>query len=219
MSDPDPREPAMGSRADVSFYRDVLHKPVVDCDGRRVGVVLDVAAGPSIPSAQASTVQRLVVRPYRRHRAEAGAAPALILAWEVVEALEPRRIRLRHARADLSPSPLEAGQVLLKKHVMDQQLVDCRGRKVQRVNDVAMGLSDGRLHLCGMDTGIRGFLTRLDDRWGLLALLRPITKRLDPHLISWNLVERVEPARGHIRLRLPSEAIRIAARQSPQAAD
>jgi len=211
----------MGSRAEVSFYRDLLHKPVVDCDGRLVGAVSDVAAGPSNPSVQGPTIQRLVIRPHRRHRAQPGpgAGSPLILAWEVVEALEPRRIRLRHAHADLSPSPLEEGQVLLKKHVMDQQLVDCRGLKVQRVNDIAMGLSDGRLHLRGMDTGIRGFLTRLDDRWGLLALLRPITTRLDQHLISWNLVERVEPARGHIRLRLPSEAIRAAARQSPQAVD
>ncbi len=211
----------MGSRTEVSFYRDLLHKPVVDCDGRLVGAVLDVAAGPSDPSSQAPTIQRLVIRPHRRHRAERGqgAGPALILGWEAVEALEPRRVRLRHACADLSPLPLEDGQVLLNKHIMDQQLVDCRGRKVQRVNDIAMGLSDGRLQLCGMDTGIRGFLTRLDDRWGLLALLRPITKRLDPHLISWNFVERVEPARGHIRLRLPSEAIRVATRQSPQAAD
>jgi len=211
----------MGSRREVSFSRDLLHKPVVDCDGRLVGAVLDVAAGPSDPSTQAPTVQRLVIRPHRRRRAERGpgAGPSLILAWEAVEALEPGQVRLRQPRADLSPSPLEDGQVLLNKHIMDQQLVDCRGRKVQRVNDIAMGLSDGRLQLCGMDTGIRGFLTRLDDRWGLLALLRPITKRLDPRLISWSLVERVEPARGHIRLRLPSEAIRLATRQSPQAAD
>ena len=211
----------MGSRADVSFYRDVLHKPVVDCDGRPVGAVLDAAAGPPNPSAPVPTVQRLVIRPHRQQRALAGTAsgPSLILAWEAVEALEPLRIRLRQARADLSPSSLEDGQVLLKKHVMDQQIVDCRGHKLRRVNDIAMGLSDGRLQLRGMDTGMRGLLTRLDDHWGPLALLRPITKRLHQHLISWNLVERVEPARGHIRLRLPSDAIRAASRQSPQAAD
>jgi hypothetical protein len=66
----------MGGPAEVSFYRDLLHKPVIDCDGRPVGEVLDVAAGPAIPSAQVSTFQRLVSRP---------------ISWDLVEQLEAAR--------------------------------------------------------------------------------------------------------------------------------
>ncbi len=82
--------------------------------------------------------------------------------------------RLKRSRAELAPATLETGQILLRKHIMDQQVVDCRGLKLQRVNDIAMGFSDGALHLWGMDTGIRGFLTRLDYGWGFLGLLRPL---------------------------------------------
>lgn len=216
----------MAIRGDVSFYRDLLHKRVVDCDGRPVGAVQDLAAGLPAPSRQAGrpgenpgapAVQRLVIRPHRSvstHPRE-----SLVLAWELVEGMEPRCIRLRRASADLSPTPLEAGQILLRKHLMDQQVVDCRGVKLQRVNDIAMGFADGTLHVRGMDTGMRGFLTRLAHRWGLLSLLRPLHDRLHERLIRWDFIERIEPARGHIRLRLSRDEIRSAIRQAPATAD
>jgi hypothetical protein len=42
---------------------------------------------------------------------------------------------------------------------------------------------------------------------------------LHPRLISWDFVERVEPARGHIRLRLSRDEIRLAIRRAPASAD
>jgi hypothetical protein len=147
------------------------------------------------------------------------AGESLVLSWEDVEAVESGHIRLRQAWNDLAPSALEAGLILLRKHIMDQQVVDCRGLKLRRVNDIAMGFSNGALCLRGMDTGMRGFLTRLDDRWSLLRLFRPLTNRLHPRLISWDFVERVEPARGHIRLRVSRDEVRLAVRRAHASAD
>lgn len=207
----------MASQGDVSFYRDLLHKEVVDCHGHRIGAVLDLAAGPcqSLPGNPA--IQRLVIRPHRITGIEPAAAPKtpLILPWELVEALEPRHIRLSRARAELSHSSLETGQILLRRQIMDQQVVDCRGLKLQRVNDIAMGYSDGALCLWGMDTGISGFLRRLGDRWGLFDWLRPFRRRLRQHVIRWDFVDRLEPTRGHIRLRLSRDEVRSAVRHAP----
>lgn len=211
----------MASRGDVSFYRDLLHKRVVDCDGRPVGAILDLAAGLPTAAPGAPAIQRLVIRPHRPSRttASSGSGGTLVLPWDMVGAMEPRHIRLRQAWAELAPSALDVGLILLRKHIMDQQVVDCRGLKLQRVNDIAMGYSDGELHLCGMDTGMRGFLTRLAHRWGLLGLLRPLHQRLHERLIRWDLVDRVEPARGHIRLRLSRDEVRSAIRRTPASAD
>jgi sporulation protein YlmC with PRC-barrel domain len=210
----------MASRGDVSFYRDLLNKPVVDCEGRPVGAVLDLAARRPGEDPGAPAIQRLVIRPHRPLRVtSSGVGKSLILAWELVDALEPRLIRLRRAHTELLPSSLGADQILLRKHVMDQQVVDCRGLKLHRVNDIAMGFSDGTLHVWGMDTGMRGFLTRLTHRWGLLGLLRPLHERLHVRLIRWDLVERVEPVRGSIRLRLSRDEVRSALRQASASAD
>jgi sporulation protein YlmC with PRC-barrel domain len=211
----------MASRRDVSFYRDLLHKPVVDRDGLPIGALLDLSTDPVNPTPEHACVRNLVVRPRRfgRPGSTNGTGKPLVVPWEMVASLEPRSIRLRQSGQDLGPATLDRDEVLLHKHILDQQIVDCRGSKLQRVNDITMALSDGTLCLWGMDTGIRGFLTRLGFHWGLLALLRPLHVRLHHHMIRWECVDRVEPARGWIRLRVSRDEIRSAGRQTPQPPD
>jgi sporulation protein YlmC with PRC-barrel domain len=194
----------MACRRELSFYRDLLDKPIVDRDGAPVGALSDLATGPSPPG----TIQRLVIRP---PRARPGACP-LVVPWTAVAAVELRSIRLREARADLVPAPLAGGAILLRRHVMDQQVVDCRGAKLQRVNDITVGLCEEHLRLRAVDTGLHGFLTRLGHRWGLLAVLRPVHRRLRRREIGWEFVDRVEPARGHVRLRLSRDEVPTAPR-------
>jgi sporulation protein YlmC with PRC-barrel domain len=211
----------MASRRDVSFYRDLLHKPVVDCDGLPIGALLDLSTDPLNPTPGHSCVRKLVVRPRRfgRQITANGNGNPLVVPWELVASLEPRSIRLRQTSQDLDPATLDGNEVLLHKHILDQQIVDCRGSKLHRVNDITMALSDGTLCLWGMDTGIRGFLTRLGFDWGLLTLLRPLYERLHHHVIRWECVDRVEPARGWIRLRVSRDEIRSAGRQALQPPD
>jgi sporulation protein YlmC with PRC-barrel domain len=198
----------MASRGDLSFYRDLLHKPIIDREGRRVGALVDLAADAPATAA----IQRMVVRP----RGPGRSHDPLILTWHAVASVEVGGIRLRQTAAELTSQPLASGAILLRRHLMDQQVVDCRGAKLQRVNDLTMDLENGDLLLCGMDTGPRGFLTRLGYRW-VFALARPLYRRLPRHEIAWDLVERVEPARGHIRLRLSRDEVRSALRR-PEAA-
>lgn len=211
----------MASRRDVSFYRDLLHKPVVDCDGRPIGALLDLSTYALNRTSGHSCVRKLVVRPRRFGRQAAGndTSKPLVVPWELVASLEPHSIRLRQSGQDLGPATLDRNEVLLHKHILDQQIVDCRGSKLQRVNDITMAFSDGTLCLWGMDTGIRGFLTRLGFHWGLLALLRPLSERLRHHVIRWECVDRVEPARGWIRLRVSRDEVRSTDRQTPQPPD
>jgi len=211
----------MASRADVSFYRDMLHKAVVDCDGRLVGALLDLSAGPLTSSPEFARIRSLVVRPRRFGHVASfkTVGNLLIVPWELVASLDSRSIRLRQPGRDLGPEMLQDNEVLLHKHILDQQIVDCRGSKLHRVNDITMALADGTLCLWGMDTGIRGFLTRLGFHWGLLSLLRPLHERLHHHVIRWDCVDRVEPARGWIRLRVSRDEVRSTFHQTTQSPD
>ncbi len=196
----------MACRGDLSFYRDLLYKPVFDRDGVRVGALSDLAADPS----PATAISRMVIRPPRSSRN----SRLLVLPWQAVAAVEPRVIRLNQTQADLASAPLANDAILLREHIMDQQVVDCRGAKLQRVNDITVALTDGHLDLRGVDTGVRGLLTRLGHRWGLLLLIHPLYRRLGRHEIGWDLVDRVEPARGYVRLRLPRDEVRSAVRRT-----
>jgi len=207
----------MASRCDMSFYKDLLHKPVVDCDGRLIGVLLDLSAGPFDPAHIHPPVKNLAVQPSRANRQAAThvAGKPIILPWRLVASLEPRVIRLCRTAEELGPAALATGEVLLRKQIMDQQVVDCRGLKLQRVNDIAMALSDGALCLSGMDTGIRGLLVRLGFRWGLLPLFRPLFGRLHHQVIEWKCVDRLDPSRGWIRLRVSRNDVRSANDKPP----
>jgi len=207
----------MASRCDVSFYKDLLHKPVVDCDGQPVGALLDLSAGPINHTQSQPCVKNLVIRPRRSQRKTLThrVGKPLVIPWELVASLEPRLIRLRQSTQDLDPAVLEANQVLLREQIMDQQIVDCRGLKLQRVNDITMALSDGTLSLWGMDTGIRGILIRLGFHWGLLSLFRPLFGRLHHRVIEWEWVDRLEPARGWIRLRVSRDEVRSNGHKTP----
>jgi sporulation protein YlmC with PRC-barrel domain len=209
----------MASRYDVSFYMDLLHKPVVDCDGRPVGALLDLSTGPIDRTHRQPCVKNLVIQPRRSQRQASATLTGkpLVLPWQLVDSLEPRVIRLRQTTQNLGSTALDTDEVLLRKQIMDQQIVDCRGLKLQRVNDIAMALSDGTLCLWGMDTGIRGLLTRLGFRWGLLALLWPVSGRLRHRVIEWQCVDRIEPARGWIRLRVPRDEVRPVGPKTPLA--
>jgi len=81
----------------------------------------------------------------QRQNATHGAGKPLVIPWELMASLEPRFIRLRQFCQGLHAAALEANEVLLREQIMDQQIVDCRGLKLQRVNDIAMALSDGTL--------------------------------------------------------------------------
>jgi hypothetical protein len=139
----------------------------------------------------------------------------LVISWELVASVEPRLIRLRQSTQSLDAAALEANEVLLREQIMDQQIVDCRGLKLQRVNDIALALSDGTLCLWGMDTGIRALLVRAGLRWGLLAILRPLFGHLHQRVIEWECVDRLEPARGWIRLRIPRQEVRSVGSKTP----
>jgi len=207
----------MASRYDVSFYKDLLHKPVVDCDGRPVGALLDLSAESFDHTHGQPCVKNLVIQPCRSQRqvSPRSAGTPIILPWQLVASVEPRVIRLRQAAQELGPTALDTGEVLLRKQIMDQQVVDCRGLKLQRVNDIAMALSDGTLCLWGMDTGVRGLLTRLGVHWGLLSLFRPLFGRLHHCVIEWACVDRLEPARGWIRLRVSRDEVGSIVHRTP----
>jgi magnesium transporter len=87
----------------------------------------------------------------------------------------------------------QEGEILLRRDILDRQIVDVNGAKVVRVNDVKLGSYRERLCVFFVDVGVRGLLRRMGfERLGerLAALFRhPL-----PHYhISWEYVQPLEP--------------------------
>src|SRR5260370_24339962 len=80
---------------------------------------------------------------------------------------------------------------------MDQQIIDTKGRKVVRVNDVDLAeqRSNGNveLRLTQVDVGLPGALRRLLQGVVSPGVLRKLQSRLPQRTIRWEFVNLIEP--------------------------
>lgn len=93
------------------------------------------------------------------------------------------------------------GLLLLKRDLLDQQIIDIHGRKVVRVNDVELESTPVNSHLLinvvAVDVGARGAVRRLSKGVVPAFTLRALLERIPPRVIPWAFVDLLEtdPAR------------------------
>ncbi len=93
------------------------------------------------------------------------------------------------------------GLLLLKRDLLDQQIIDIHGRKVVRVNDVELESTPVNSHLLisvvAVDVGARGAVRRLSKGIVPSFTLRALLERIPPRVIPWQFVDLLEtdPAR------------------------
>jgi magnesium transporter len=93
------------------------------------------------------------------------------------------------------------GLLLLKRDLLDQQIIDIHGRKVVRVNDVELESTPVNSHLLinvvAVDVGARGAVRRLSKGIVPAFTLRALLERIPPRVIPWQFVDLLEtdPAR------------------------
>lgn len=99
-------------------------------------------------------------------------------------------------------APVAIDELLLRKELLDKQIVDVDGHKVVRVNDVKLAPAGDHLRVIAADVGLPGLLRRL----GLRNLGDRLLDRMPisgpPYLISWDAVQP-------LHLEGPGEALRL----------
>lgn len=97
--------------------------------------------------------------------------------------------------------------LLLRKDLLDKQLVDVHDYRVVRVNDIRLAASTRGVRVVGVDVGLRGLMRRAGAEWLLDAALKLLRRRRSAQIISWEDVEPFERAGGRIRLKVPTERL------------
>lgn len=104
------------------------------------------------------------------------------------------------------------GVLLLKRDLLDQQIIDVHGRKVVRVNDVDLDatLTNGHvvLSVVSVDVGARGAIRRLSKGVVPSFTLRALLEKIPPRVIPWEYVDLIEtdPAR-RVKLKIAYEGL------------
>ena len=104
------------------------------------------------------------------------------------------------------------GVLLLKRDLLDQQIIDVHGRKVVRVNDVELESTPLNSHLLlrvvSVDVGARGAIRRLAKGVVPSFTLRALLEKIPPRVIPWQFVDLLEtdPAR-RVKLKIAYEGL------------
>src|SRR5262249_39528945 len=113
----------------ILYLSEFLGVPVYDSEGRKAGAVSEVAAHPG--AGRPPHVFMLLLK-----NGNGTSSPAV--SWDQVASLQPDRISLRVPREKLAAHPSEESYLMLRKDLLDQQIIDVNGRKVVRVNDIVL---------------------------------------------------------------------------------
>jgi magnesium transporter len=176
---------------------EVLGMPVLDAEGRRVGRVDDLRV-----DSQRWVVDRLIVK---------GGGSVRAVPWSSIASFSPehRRVSLADGAIAVAWGGPESETLCLKRDVLDRQIIDTQGRKVVRVNDIALEPAGETLILRRVEVGLAGAVRRL--LAGALSprLLRRLAEGLSQQGIPWDYVGMVEPGSARIRLKVHQQLAKM----------
>lgn len=183
------------------FFSEILGGLVLDADGEGLGRLADfkVKLGELFPK-----VASLAVKLRRRKQ-------LMEIDWSDIEICNTQTIRLKPGAAGHF-RPLEAGpdEILLRDELLDKQVVDTLGAKIERVNDIHLIIVHQDLRLVHVDFGARGILRRL----GWLRGVDKMTNWLfayqtEERLISWKFVQPLlsDPVKRHLKLNVSARKL------------
>ena len=192
--------PPLGDTMSVVALSELLGASVRDASGAVRGRVREIAIA---PQDHPTRVAFLIVKtPGRRaHRCRPTPSPR-----------PARRCAPAPTSRSGSASPPSDGVLLLKRDLLDQQIIDIHGRKVVRVNDVELESTPINSHLLlnvvAVDVGARGAIRRLSKGIVPSFTLRALLERIPPRVIPWQFVDLLEtdPAR-RVKLKIAYEGL------------
>jgi len=163
------------------FLTEILNRRVINSEGKIIGKVVDLRAklGELFPPV-------VSVRVIQKRRKKLISFP-----WHAVESINGNVIRLKKdSESQTVDLQIEEGEILLKDEILDNQVLDTHGARVERVNDLHLLLAEGQLRVVHVDFGIRGIFRRL----GWIRYVDALTNWLFAYqipnkLLSWKYIQ------------------------------
>lgn len=90
--------------------------------------------------------------------------------------------------------------IFLGKNFLDKQIVDINGKKVERVNDVRLGLIHDKWMLVAVDIGFRGLLRRLGLEYAGIRVTKLLKREFRNKLIYWSNVQPLNTGAENLKL-------------------
>jgi magnesium transporter len=141
-----------------------------------------------------------------------GHFPPLVARHDQVASVTVGDIRLNVGERALELYEPNESLLAVQKDLLDQQIIDTRGRKVVRVNDVDLvelrANGNTELRLTQVDVGLPGAVRRLLQGFVSPNMIRRLQRNLPQSSIRWEFVNLVEPdPLRRVKLRITHEKL------------
>jgi len=124
----------------ISYFSELLRKPVLDKSGAEIGHLRDVII--QLAGTEKPLVTAVVVR--------FGGTDIFVPAADV-RSIESDQVSLSTTRLDVRPFSRRPGEVLLKADVLEHRVVDIERALLVKARDVALEQEDDGIHAVGLD--------------------------------------------------------------------
>ena len=162
------------------FVSAVLGKTVINDRGQEIGKLQDLIM---VPGEVFPEVSHLLVREKK---------DILAIPWKDVSLFNRLVISIRAGVGADRHHPGKEGEILVKRDILDKQIVDVNGAKVVRVNDLKLHIHKERLCIFSVDIGFRGLLRRLGYEELGDKVARTVKREIPNKEISWEYVQPLE---------------------------
>ena len=173
------------------YFSEIVNKKVYTEDNIHIGYLEDII----FLVAENPLVTKIVIKNKDNQR--------LIISTDYLQKIDKNLI----IEKEFLVTSLEENELYLVKNLLDKQIIDLKGNKIVRVNDVALQ-DEEKLSIAGVDVGIFGIFRRLRigaDNFYKIAALFHI--KLASQFLSWADIQPLELIRGNVKLRKKEEKL------------
>ena len=182
------------------YLSQMLGNPVLDVNGEKIGVVNDLGI------ATREVFPRVTSLAFRGP----GKTPFMISWRKYVDTFDDNEVRLAVPATDIRFSYLQPDEVLIARDLLNKQIVDTRGMRVVRVNDLKLSdTSSSQLRLLGAEVGIRGILRALSPSLERLVLRvsHALGHEIPEKIIAWNYMDLIGRDLSNVKLSVSHQTL------------
>lgn len=173
---------------------DLIKMKIYDEEGAHVGHLQDLALDGDLSSPYASFIVVHLHWTDQVGEVELGRPVediVLLMPWSCVASLEENAVHLDERHPDF-PVETARGKLLLRRDVLNKQMVDEEGNRLQRVDEVLISREGKALRVAGLKVS-RSWFSSGSNLQSLLERLRQKHEmRGDVEMIPWEAVRRVD---------------------------
>lgn len=175
------------------YFSQMLGVPVLDATGEEIGKVNDlgIATGEVFPRVTSLAFKG------------PGAEPFMISWRKYVDSLDDDGLHLKVPAGEIRFSYLQPEEVLIARDLLNHQIVDTRGLKVVRVNDLKLSQSGtNQIRLLGAEVGARGILRSLSVHLekAVLKIAKLFHHEIPEKIIAWSYMDLLDKQLKDVQL-------------------